>query len=174
VTGVIHEVLTFIRLHESWAMPLAFLLAFGESLAVISLVLPSSAILFGAGALIGAGALDFMPVWAGAAAGAVLGDWFSFWIGGRWGEGVLRLWPLNRYPRLLPRAEGFFARWGTGGVFVGRFLGPLRATVPLAAGIAHMRFWPFQAANILSGVLWSAALLAPGSWGVKWIEQVLP
>jgi membrane protein DedA with SNARE-associated domain len=37
-----------------------------------------------------------------------------------------------------------------------------------------MRFWPFQAASILSGVLWSAALLAPGSWGVKWIEQVLP
>ena len=83
---------------KSWAMPLAFLLAFGESLAVISLVLPSSAILFGAGALIGAGALDFMPVWAGAAAGAVLGDWFSFWIGGRWGEGVLRLWPLRSVP----------------------------------------------------------------------------
>jgi membrane protein DedA with SNARE-associated domain len=174
MTELIHNALAFIKEHESWAAPLAFLLAFGESLAVISLALPSSAILFGTGALIGAGALPFLPIWIAATLGGFLGDWFSYWVGYHWGEGILRIWPLSRFPALLPKAEAFFTRWGVSGVFLGRFLGPLRATVPLAAGIARMRFWGFQGANALSAVLWAAGLLIPGSFGLRWIEQLLP
>jgi membrane protein DedA with SNARE-associated domain len=28
-------------------------------------------------------------------------------------------------------------------IFVGRFFGPLRAAVPLVAGVLRMAFWPF-------------------------------
>ena len=58
-------------------------------------------------------------------------------------------------------------RWGAAGVFLGRFLGPLRATVPLVAGLAAMPALPFQAANWSSAVVWSFVVLAPGAFGVE-------
>jgi membrane protein DedA with SNARE-associated domain len=47
-------------------------------------------------------------------------------------------------------------------IFIGRFFGPLRASVPLAAGIFEMSYWPFQIANFVSALVWSAALLLFG------------
>src|SRR6476661_6113902 len=46
----VQPVLDFIRAHEAWAVPIVFLLAFGESLAFISLLLPATVILWGIGA----------------------------------------------------------------------------------------------------------------------------
>ena len=64
-------------MHQAWAPWIVFILAFGESLAFISLSLPATAILFGVGALIGASGIGFWPLWGAAALGAVLGDWIS-------------------------------------------------------------------------------------------------
>jgi membrane protein DedA with SNARE-associated domain len=47
-------------------------------------------------------------------------------------------------------------------IFIGRFFGPLRASVPLVAGIFAMPFWPFQAANFASAFVWAAMLLTIG------------
>ena len=47
-------------------------------------------------------------------------------------------------------------------IFIGRFFGPLRASVPLAAGIFEMSYWQFQIANFVSALVWSAALLLFG------------
>ena len=51
------DTVEFVRAHERWAAPIAFALAFAESLVFISLVLPTWAALIGIGALIGAGDL---------------------------------------------------------------------------------------------------------------------
>jgi len=48
------------------------------------------------------------------------------------------------------------------GIVIGRFFGPLRAAVPLVAGIFAMPFWRFQAANFGSALLWAAVLIALG------------
>jgi membrane protein DedA with SNARE-associated domain len=53
-------------------------------------------------------------------------------------------------------------KWGALGIFVGRFFGPLRAAVPLVAGIFEMPFWRFQAANFTSAFVWAAMLLTIG------------
>ena len=58
------------------------------------------------------------------------------------------------------------------GIFIGRFSGPLRATVPLVAGIFSMPFWRFQFANFTSAFLWAAVLLTLGDGvgkGIKWL-----
>ena len=75
------EMVEFVRAHQAWAPPLAFALAFGESLAFLSLLIPAWAALIGIGALIGAGNLNFWPIWIAAALGAALGDWLSYWLG---------------------------------------------------------------------------------------------
>ena len=64
----------FVRVHETWAAPIAFVLAFAESLAFVSLFVPTWAALIGVGALIGAGDLRLWPIWIGAALGAGFGD----------------------------------------------------------------------------------------------------
>jgi len=45
---------------------------------------------------------------------------------------------------------------------IGRFFGPLRASVPLAAGIFSMPYWQFQIANFSSAFLWAGVLLSIG------------
>src|SRR5690606_15403276 len=47
-------------------------------------------------------------------------------------------------------------------IFIGRFLGPVRSTVPLVAGMMRMRARPFQLANVASAVVWVISLLVPG------------
>ena len=70
VIGHLDGVVGFVQEHKGWAAPVILLLAFGESLALVSLLFPATVILFGIGALIGAGGLEFWPLWAAAAVGA--------------------------------------------------------------------------------------------------------
>jgi hypothetical protein len=58
-------IVEFARNHEAWAPPIAFALAFGESLAFVSLLIPAWAALISIGVLIGAGHLNFWPIWIG-------------------------------------------------------------------------------------------------------------
>ena len=139
-------------MHQAWAPWIVFVLAFGESLAFVSLILPATAILFGVGGLIGAAGIGFWPLWGAAALGAMLGDWLSYWFGRRCGHAIARLWPLSRHPDLLPRGEVFFRKWGILGVFIGRFFGPLRSAVPLVAGICMMRRMSFQIAEAILAI----------------------
>ena len=107
------------------------------------------------------------PLWlviAGAAIGATLGDCLSYAIGRRWGLRFLERWSFTRR-RLLPaarRAEPFFERRGGAAVFLGRWIGALRAVVPVAAGTARMPFPRFLAWNIAASIAWSAAAVGVG------------
>jgi len=165
-------VVEFVRVHEAWAAPVVFALAFGESLAFISLLIPAWAALVGIGVLISSGNLNFWPVWVAGSVGAALGDWLSYWIGVKLGPPVAHMWPLSRHPELLPKGEAFVQRWGVLAIFIGRFFGPLRASVPLVAGIFRMPPWQFQIANFSSAFVWAAVLLTLGdvvSTIFKWV-----
>jgi len=157
-----HQVVVFVAAHKVWAAPIVALLAFGESLAFLSLLIPAWGALVAIGAMIGPSQINFWPVWIAAAIGAALGDWLSYWIGVKLGPSVAHVWPLSRHPEMLPRGETFVKRWGALAIFIGRFFGPLRAAVPLVAGIFAMPFWRFQFANFSSAFLWAALLLTIG------------
>lgn len=162
-------VLEFIRTHESWAIPIVFLLAFAESMAVISLLVPATVILLGIGGLVAAAGIDFWPIWAAAALGAILGDCVSYWLGFYYHREIAGMWPMRRHPHLLERGHAFFRRWGAASVFLGRFFGPLRCVMPLVAGVCAMRQVPFQVANVTSGLVWATGVLAPGTIGINWL-----
>ncbi len=167
------QLVDFVRLHEAWAAPIVFALAFGESLAFISLLIPAWAALVGIGVLISSGNLNFWPVWVAGSIGAALGDWLSYWVGVKLGPPVAHVWPLSRHPELLPRGEAFVRRWGVLAIFIGRFFGPLRASVPLVAGIFHMPYWQFQVANFSSAFVWAGVLLTLGDIAAKTVKWVL-
>ena len=169
IVAASNAILAAVQEHAVWAAPTTFVLAFGESLALVSLVLPATAMLLAIGGLIGAAGLPFWPILIAAVLGAALGDCVSYALGYYFKDSVAGCWPLSRRPALLPRARALFQRWGFLGVFVGRFFGPLRSVVPLAAGIAAMPMLPFQIANITSAVVWAVGLLAPGVIISRWI-----
>jgi membrane protein DedA with SNARE-associated domain len=169
----VDPVIAFVRAHAAWAPLIVAVLAFGESLAFVSLILPASTALVAIGALIGAGALDFMPIWIAAALGAALGDWLSYWLGQKFEVPISRVWPLSRHPDLIPRGHAFVEKYGIAAIFIGRFFGPLRAAVPLVAGILEMSWWPFQIANVTSAFIWAAVLLAPGAFGYDFVNKLL-
>jgi membrane protein DedA with SNARE-associated domain len=156
------QIIEFVRTHEAWAAPIVGVLAFGESLAFISLLIPAWAVLVAMGVLIGETGISFGPILVAGAVGAALGDWLSYWIGIKVGPAVGNVWPLSRNPGLIPRGERFVKRWGALGIFIGRFFGPLRAAVPLVAGIFLMPWWRFQVANFVSAFVWVAVVLTLG------------
>jgi membrane protein DedA with SNARE-associated domain len=168
------EVVTFVKANQGWAPFIVAALCFAESLAVVSFFVPATVILIGIGGLIGGAGLSFWPIWSGAVIGGILGDWLSYVVGVYFKESAHHHWPLSRYPEFTKRADDFMRKWGAMGVFVGRFSGPLRAFVPLTAGIFNVPHLKFQLANVSSAVVWGFVLLAPG-WGLfKYISHWLP
>lgn len=164
------DILPFIEAHRAWA-PLIFgLMAFGESLAVVGVLIPATVVMMACGTLVGTGTLALSDLWIGGAIGAILGDSVSYALG-RWlGPRAATLGPLKRRPQLVHGAGRFFARWGWAAVFFGRFIGPMRALVPLAAGVLNMPAGWFQLNNIASAIVWIPVLVSPGvftAWLVR-------
>src|SRR3569623_1004944 len=104
---MVRGVVEVVRDHQVWAAPIVGVLAFCESLAFVSILIPAWSALIGIGALVGASDVKFWQVWVAAAIGASLGDWLSYWLGYTFKERVARIWPLSRYPEMLHGAEKF-------------------------------------------------------------------
>lgn len=133
-----------------------------EALALVGTIVPGSTVVFAGGVLVG---LQVLHPWAAAAvavSGAILGDGVSYWLGQRYHARIRLVWPFRRHPELLERGQAYFEKNGGRSVFLGRFLGPLRAIVPVVAGMSGMPPGRFYAMNVLSAFAWSAAHLLPG------------
>jgi len=148
--------------NPAWAGAGVFLIAFFESLALVGLVLPGAAMMFGIGAMVGTGTLPLWPTLAWAAAGAISGDGISFWLGRHFHMQLKVMWPLRRHPELISRATDFFYRHGGKSILLGRFIGPIRPVIPAVAGMLEMPVRRFLLFNILSGLAWAPVYIFPG------------
>jgi membrane protein DedA with SNARE-associated domain len=167
------QLLDFIETHQDWAIAVMFITAFGESFAFVGLVFPGTTLLIAAGVLIKSGALPFWPIMIGATLGAVFGDTLSYWVGRRFGGRLAGVWPFTRNPRLLAGGVQFFHRHGGKSVFIGRFFGPVRAVIPLAAGMLRMSPRRFWIANVTSALVWAPLLLLTGDGLAHASERVV-
>lgn len=129
---------------------------------LVGLFFPATAIMLFTGGLIQKGLIDPATVIVWSIVGASLGDMVTYWLG-RWiGPSVVHHWPLNRDKDAVARARLFFRKFGFLSIFIGRFLGPVRPTIPLVAGIMRMRHLTFQIANVTSAMAWVPFMLLPG------------
>ena len=159
----VQSVIQFLAVHPLWAALGTFAVAFGESLVIVSFAFPGMAIVVVAGVLISIGDLPVLPFLIGGVLGAIAGDGVSYWMGRRFGNAARQAWPLDRNADLVSLGAWFFEHHGGAGIIVGRFFGPLRATVPLAAGILQMRGGHFWVANVLSAIIWAPWVLLQGA-----------
>lgn len=144
------------------SLAFVFLVACGESLAVVGLIVPGALLMVGFGALIALDYLAFTPTVITAMLGAITGDGISYWLGIKYNRNLVTLWPFSRYPDLLNRGETFFQRHGGKSVLLGRFVGPLRPIIPAIAGMLKMPARQFFLVNVLSAVFWAPLYLLPG------------
>jgi membrane protein DedA with SNARE-associated domain len=158
--------------HRAWSGPLIFALAFAESMAFLSIAVPFTTMIVGAGALMLAGVIDPWVIIPWGVAGASVGDAVSYWIGRYFEDKIHKVWPFRSNPALLENGHRFFVKWGTLSVFIGRFFGPLRAAVPIVAGMMAMPQLKFQVANVVSAVVWMPMLLYFGAGVGKVFEYV--
>ncbi|KAA1002515.1 phosphatase PAP2 family protein [Paraburkholderia panacisoli] len=148
--------------HSAWMLAVVFLASFLEAVAVIGTFIPGSTAMFLAGALTGTGSLSLGWVFVWAIVGAIAGDGMSFWLGGRYKEQIVQLWPFRKHPEVLDAGHRFFRKHGAKSVVLARFIGPLRAIVPVVAGMLGMPPLRFYAMNVLSALLWAPAHILPG------------
>jgi membrane protein DedA with SNARE-associated domain len=174
--AVVETVVSFVREHENWAMPVAFLIAFGESFCFFSLILPGTAMLVGVAALLAASGVEahiVAPAVLAAGLGGTLGYAVSYWIGLYFKDSIHDIWPFTTRPHLIEQGRTFFDKYGAMGVFIGHFFGPVRAVIPVVAGAFGMRQLPFQIANALSAFIWAAGVIAPSFYVVSFREEIM-
>jgi len=153
------------RMLGYWVVLLLSLL---ESLAFVGFVVPGAVVVVFAGSLAAKGYFDLGDLVWFASAGAILGDGISFRLGK---GGHIRFREENRIfkPGLLEKGKVFFARHGGKSVFLGRFVGPIRAIIPFVAGVSGMAPKSFYLWNVTSAIFWAGTHLLAGYFlGQAW------
>lgn len=150
-------------LASPWAYVIVGLLAALEASAFVGLFIPGELALLTGGyiAFEGRANLGLMVFVAGVA--AVAGDSIGYEIGRHFGD-RLRDGRLGRRvgPERWGRAQAYLSRRGGRAVFLGRFIGILRALVPALAGASRMPYRKFLAWNALGGLLWAPGFVLLG------------
>lgn len=160
--NLINSIISLLETYGAWAGPILGIIAFCESLAIVGLFVPATAVMLMIGGLVGGGLIDPISVFIWSVLGSIAGDSISYAIGRRIGPSIYYRRPLTNHRALVARTRLFFRRYGFWSVLIGRFLGPIRSTIPLVAGVMRMPRRPFQLANVLSAFLWVPLMLAPG------------
>jgi membrane-associated protein len=154
----------FADLGPAGLVVVTLLVVFAESAILLDLLVPGEVGLVLAGASAAAGDVPLWMVIGAATVGAVLGDSFGYWIGHRFGRAGIHRWRWTRQqlePR-LDRAHEHFERRGGASVAVARWVGALRAVVPVVAGAADLRVRTFLAWDVPSALLWASAVATAG------------
>ncbi|MDR5825303.1 VTT domain-containing protein [Caballeronia sp. LZ043] len=148
--------------YPEWALAVVLLASFLESVAFIGTFVPGSTAMFIAGALVGTGALNLGWVFVCAIGGAIAGDAASFWFGQRYADRIAQMWPFRTHPGALTAGKKYFEKHGAKSVVLARFVAPMRAVVPVVAGLTGMTPARFLAVNILSALVWAPTHILPG------------
>ncbi|MFH0714777.1 MAG: DedA family protein [Candidatus Diapherotrites archaeon] len=148
-----------IQTFGSWTYVILFGIVFVETGIVIFPFLPGDSLLFVAGTLAAAGALNVWLLFALFAIAAILGDSVNYALGKSLGVKAFQKWLK---PEHLKRTEEFFQKYGAKTIVLARFFPVIRTIAPFVAGIGKMEYKKFLAFNVLGGILWTALFVGAG------------
>lgn len=162
MSDIVSPLLEWLNAHPQLAGLVTFIISAAESVAIIGTIIPGSIMMTALGTLAGAGIIPLWETIFWAIMGAIVGDGISYWIGHYFKDRLPGLWPFRTHPNLLISGEVFVHKYGGMSVFIGRFVGPVRALVPLVAGMLGMKPLHFILANVASAIGWAPAYMLPG------------
>lgn len=143
-----------------------FLAVMGESIAFLGFFVPGSIIVLIAGGMAAQGFYSYRTLLYVIIAAALIGNTIGYLLG-RNGKKIFKKYPTLW--RHLEKGLSFFNKHGGKSIFIGHFLGPLRHTIPMVAGLAGMPFFAFECVNVISVLAWSVVHLSIGyAFGGLW------
>ena len=142
---------------EHIGYPVLGLLILGECAGI---PLPGETALITAGGLAGDGTLSLPLVILIAACAAIIGDTIGYFVGRRRGRSFLLRdgWMAEHRRAGVKRADKFFARYGAGTVFFGRWIPGVRIVAAVMAGATQMPWRKFAIANALGAFSWAGTV----------------
>lgn len=157
-----HQALLFISNHPYWGIAFAFIISLAESLPIIGTIIPGSVTMTAIGTLIGANALPLTATLVWASIGAFCGDCMGYYLGKYCDTSIRSMWPFSKYPHWITKGEDYFHAHGGKSILIGRFVGPVRSTIPMIAGLLKLSTLRFMSAAIPSAICWALAYTVPG------------
>jgi undecaprenyl-diphosphatase len=147
-----------------WTYLVVAVMAFFETGAFVGLIAPGETFLIFGGVVAGQGTISLVALIALVWAAAVAGDLASFYAGRRLGRSFLeRHGPkVSINEERLQTVEAFFDRHGGKAIFLGRFVGLVRAVNPFLAGSSGMPLRRFLPYDIVGAGAWATMLLVLG------------
>ena len=144
-----------IQSYGAWVYLLLFVIIFCETGLVVAPFLPGDSLLFVAGTMAAAGALDVHGLFALLVAAAFCGDNTNYWIGRYLGPRVFKRERSRLFnPAHIVRTQNFYEKHGGKTVILARFLPIIRTFAPFVAGIGHMRYARFVFYSFSGSVFW--------------------
>jgi membrane protein DedA with SNARE-associated domain len=147
-------ILTLQHFLDQWGYPVVLVFVLIESTGI---PFPGETMLLLGAFFAASGHLSIYGVIASAAAGAIMGDNFGYWVGRKGGRPLVRRYGNYVFvkEKQLSQAERYFERHGDKTVFFGRFLSILRTWAAFLAGVNRMRWPTFLFYNAAGGIVWA-------------------
>jgi undecaprenyl-diphosphatase len=156
-----NEIIVWLERNPQWIAVGIIGASFVESFALIGIIIPGVVLLAVISGL-AATSLSIFEVVMLAYFSSLLSDIASFFIGFSLRNSLSKLWPFRNHPEFLINGQKFFKRYGMIGLFVGKFIGPIRPLLPITAGSLNMNKKSFFLIEILSCFLWALIYTIPG------------
>jgi membrane protein DedA with SNARE-associated domain len=158
-----------------WTYLVVGVMAFFETGAFVGLIAPGETFLIFGGVVAGQGKISLVGLIAIVWACAVAGDLVSFAAGRRLGRDFLvRHGPKVHITEVrLHSVEQFFNRHGGKAIFLGRFVGLVRAVNPFLAGSSGLPLRRFLPYDVIGAGAWATMLLVLGYIFWQSFDQVL-
>ncbi len=129
---------------------------------------PSEVIMTVAGVSAARGTMTLEGTILAGSAGAMLGNWFWYWLAIKFGEARMHVF-IDKYSRWLTldwdeveRGERLFEKYGSTIVLVARMIPTLRSLISIPAGLFKMSLRRFLVFSTIGTLGWSAALAGAG------------
>ena len=144
---------------------------FGIALGLMIEVIPSEIVLSYGGYLIHLGEVNFIGALIAGVIGGTIAQLFIYWIGYYGGRPF-----IDRYGKYLlikkshvDAAEAWFLKYGTGMIFLARFIPVVRHAISIPAGIARMPIGQFTLYTACAIIPWTVMFLLLGmKLGSSW------
>lgn len=145
---------------------LLFAVTFAESFVLAGMFVPGTVLLVIMGGLVPYGYYTYRELALFAVLGAIIGQSVSYELGRM---GKVHAEKFSFIKGSIDRCKRLFHKHKGKGVFISRFIGPIRPIAPFVAGMIDMKRSHFYAMNLASALVWSVFYLGMGYiFGYAW------
>ena len=163
----IDGVILWLQQNPEWVAWGLFFAAFVESFAVIGIFIPGVVLLAIISGMAASADMHIASVLIIVYSASCIADISSYLIGMRLNKRIDSIWPFKTNLGWLIKGKEFFKTYGILGVFIGRFIGPVRPVMPITAGSMGMKFKHFLGVDLFSGLIWAPMYSLPGYFAGK-------